>query len=362
MKILQLRSSEMFGSPERLIIGQCRHLHDFQFVCASFLRLGRPNRFLEECTKNGLETAAIRESFAGDVRVIGQISDIIIDHDIDLLVSHDYKSNFFGYFARRKHRLPQLAYFHGLTAENFRMKMYNLVDRFMLRQMTGIITVSNLTRRLLVKRGLPPEKIEVVFNAVDLSTMTTEKAPKERHAGMCRIVAAGRFSHEKGFDLLLKAVAEIKDQAPPFEIHLYGLGIEETRLRQMAKQLGIENLIHFCGFVEDILPVMAKMDFMIISSRSEGMPVIVLEAWSQQIGVLATAVGGIPEMIESGVNGLLVNPEDTKELAEKLLWGINNRQEMARFGEQGCRLVKEKYTYNAQAERLRELYSGMAGL
>jgi glycosyltransferase involved in cell wall biosynthesis len=309
-----------------------------------------------------LETVAFDESFIGDIRVIRQLSDIIANRNIDLLVTHDYKSNFYGYFACRKHKLPQLAYFHGLTTENFRMKLYNAIDRFMLRKMSRIITVSNITRQLLIKRGITPDKIDVVFNAIDSSSMITESVQKERSDKVCRVIAAGRFSHEKGFDVLLKAVAEIKDKSMPFEIHLYGLGIEENRLRQMVKRLKIDHLIRFCGFVDDILPVLSEMDFMALSSRSEGMPVIILEAWSQQLGVLATAVGGIPEMIKSGESGILVDPENVKELAKKLLWAIENREEMVRYGRRGYSLVKQKYTHSVQSDELRKLYLATAGL
>jgi glycosyltransferase involved in cell wall biosynthesis len=119
------------------------------------------------------------------------------------------------------------------------------------------------------------------------------------------------------------------------------------------------DIVSFCGFVDDILPIFREIDFMVMPSRSEGMPVVILEAWSQQVGVLATSVGGIPEMIKSGQSGLLVPPENVAELSDKLLWALNHRDRMDQFGRAGFELVKEKYTYPVQAARLAAVYSGL---
>jgi len=357
MTILHLRSADIYGSPERLIIGQCRHLPSFDFVCASFVRGQRENRFLRQCEKNGLLTATIRESFVGDFRVIRQIRQVIEQHDVSLLVSHDYKSNFCGCFATRRAGIKQVAYFHGVTSEDVKVGLYNLIDKFTRRRMDRVIAVSAMTARFLQAQGLPSDKIEVVPNAVDPATFSYERPLRSDAEGRCRIVAVGRFSREKGFDLLLEAASAIRCQAPPFELLLYGVGPEEQRLRDRVGRLGLGDVVRFGGFVDDILPILREVDFMVMPSRSEGMPVGILEAWSQQVGVLATSVGGIPEMIESGRSGLLVPPENVAELSDKLLWALNHRDRMDQFGRAGYDTLNEKYTYTVQAERLASIYS-----
>jgi len=357
--ILHLRSANIFGSPERLIIGQCRHLKEFSFVCASYVRGDTENRFLGECTSAGLTTGVLRESFTGDYRVVRQIRELVTQHQVALLVTHDYKSNFFGRLAARRDDLPQVAYFHGITAEDTKVALYNSIDRFMIRKMAKVITVSSLTSRFLQSRGLPPQRIEVVPNAVDPATFLKEPLPPHGDDRPARLIGVGRFSSEKGFDILLKAVAKIKPEAPPFELLLYGLGPEEKRLREMVSRLGLTEIVRFCGFVDDILPVLRGVDFMVMSSRSEGMPVVILEAWSQQVGVLASSVGGIPEMIEPGKNGLLVPPENVSELAGRILWGLNHRDQMRRYGRAGFETLQKKYTFPVQARRLAAIYSGV---
>lgn len=362
MKILQLRSSDLFSSPERLIIGQCRYLTDYEFVCASFSRHGHTNRFLKECEAAGITTEHIPESCTGDIRVIGHIRKLITKHAIDLVVTHDYKSNLYGHLASKKPGVEHIAYFHGRTSEDAKVKLYNLIDWCMLRRITRVITVSELTKQLMVDKGVAADKISVVVNGVDPEMLSIKNRPPHDERSLCdenavrQIVAAGRFSHEKGFDILLEAIHRIKDQSPPFVLHLYGLGPTEDSLRSLTNRLGLDDVVRFCGFVDDILPVFREMDFLVLSSRSEGMPVVVLEAWSQQLGVVATRVGGIPEMIEDGRDGLLVNSEDIQGLSQKILWGLTHVDEMSQFGVRGYELVKERYNYAAQAEALREVY------
>jgi glycosyltransferase involved in cell wall biosynthesis len=362
MTILHLRNSDIFGSPERLIIGQCRHLPEFRFVCASFVRHRQTNRFLEECVRQGLIAEPCRESFPGDWRVIPQIQRIIRRHQVKLIVTHDYKADFFGYFAAQKCHIPQVGYFHGITAEDLKVKLYNAIDRFMLRRLPCVITISTLTRRLLTERSIKAEKIYVVPNAVPSDSLLDTRQDRSGRKNRIDVIAAGRFSYEKGFDILLRAVAAIKDKAPPFTLHLYGQGPEEEKLRRLTRALGLDDIVSFRGFVDNILPILSQMDLLVLSSRSEGMPVIILEAWSQQVGVLAMAVGGVPELIADGENGLLVPREDVRRLAEKLLWALQHPDEVNRFGMKGFELVKEKYTFESQAKLLRKIYTEIIGV
>ena len=361
MKILHLRSSEFYGSPERLIIGQCLHLKEFQHVCGSFVRPGAESRFLEECEKAGIYHKAVRESHLADLRTAARIGQLIDAERVDLLVSHDYKANFYGRMAAKRRSTPQIAYFHGLTSEGLRMRLYNRIDRHVLRKIGLVITVSEVSKSSLVERGVPESRIRVVYNAIDHDSLT--KHPKRESSGQPyqRIVAAGRFSHEKGLDILLEAIARIKESAPPFQLYPYGHGVEENNLKQMVSRLGLGDIVEFSGFVDDILPILADMDFMVMPSRSEGMPVAILEAWSQELGVVATSVGGVPEMIQSGQNGLLVDPEDPGALADRMLWALNHPEAMRSYGKAGYKTIGEKFTFEIQAAQLSEIYTEAAG-
>ncbi len=357
MNILHLRNSDVFSSPERLIIGQCLNLPEFDFTCASFVRPDRENRFLKECRAAGLKTLSVPDSFPGDIRMIGRLRRLILEKRIDLVITHDYKAGFYTFFSLRRQAVRQIAYFHGVTSEDRKVRIYNAIDRQVLKRLGQVIAVSERTGELLVEMGIPSKRIVVVPNAIDDASLSSENQFEVRAEGPARIVAAGRFSYEKGFDLLLQALKIVKDTVPAFKIDLYGLGPEEEKLKRMVRDLSLGDMVTFCGFVDDLLPALRKAEFLVMPSRSEGMPVTVLEAWSQRLGLIATTVGGVPEIVTDGVNGLLVPSEDVEALAAKIVWALANLEKMRQYGSAGFGLVKEKYTYSRQAELLREIYN-----
>ena len=287
--------------------------------------------------------------------MVSRLIRVVRRHDIDLLVSHDYKANLFGYLAARRCRVAQIAHFRGRTAEDTKVKLYNYIDWKTLRRIPLILVVSAPSKELLVKHDIPAERIEVVFNAIECRPL--EEVPAKGRPGRpLQVVAAGRLSREKGHDVLLRAVAGIKDDAPPFEVSLYGHGPEEVNIRRMIAELGLQSVVRLCGFVDDIKPVFREADLMVLPSRSEGMPNVILEAWSQGLGVLSTAVGGVPDMIVDSDSGLLASPDDPVALGEKLLAALADPGRLQQFGERGYEIVREQYNYERQAELLTSIY------
>jgi len=357
LNIVHLRSAEFFGGPERAIIGQCTNVPDYNFTVASFVRDNAKNIFLKIAQAEGLPTAEIHDAFAGDFRVIAQIKNLLKQTDADILVTHDYKANFFGYFALKGIKIRQIAHFRGYTWEDRKAKFYNAVNAWMLRKMKTILAVSEKSSRILQEMGVPPEVIKVVPNAIEDHKLVPvefrrEVAPPKNLTGIC----AGRLSFEKGQDVLVDAVAGIKEYAPEFRIDIYGHGPEEENLKKQIAEKGVAKQIKLCGFVDNILPVLKNADFMILPSRSEGMPNILLEAWSQKLAVISTSVGGVPEMITDGVNGVLAPSEDPKRLGELLLDVLQHPVKLEEYGEAGYRTVREKYSYSVQAEILKDIY------
>lgn len=355
--IVHLRSSEFFGGPERAIIGQCTNVKGYNFTVASFHRGDTENVFLHKAEETALPTARITDAFAGDFRVVGQIKRLIRETKADILVCHDYKANFFGWIATRGSGIKLIAHFRGYTWEDKKVKFYNAVNAWMLRRMKTVLAVSEKSSRILQSMGVPENVIRVIPNAIEDYKLVLPDWPREVAEGKTLIgVCAGRLSAEKGQDVLVRAAASIKEKAPAFRIDIYGHGPEEVRLKKMTEELGVSDNIRFCGFVDNILPILKESDFMILPSRSEGMPNILLEAWSQKLAVISTTVGGVPEMIEDGVNGALSPPEDPERLGKVLLKMLQNRPELAKLGETGYETVRARYSYTVQGNLLKNIY------
>ncbi|MDF1544729.1 MAG: glycosyltransferase family 4 protein [bacterium] len=357
MNILHLRSSEFYGGPERAILGQCKFYKKARLVCASFVRPGKSSDFLARCAETGVKTVPIEDSFTGDFRVIGRLARLMKSEQIDILVSHDYKANFFGRHAAKKCSVKQIAHFRGRTTEDNKVRLYNKLDNYLLRKILHILVVSEKSREVVIAMGVDPGKIIVVPNGFDLAKASATSDRNRSKEEPVRMVAAGRFSSEKGYDILIDALALVKKKGPDFRVELYGEGPEESNLKNLVHRHGLDDHVSFCGFVPDLLPIFRQADLMLLPSRSEGMPNVVLEAWSQQLGVVAAAVGGLPEMIQSGHNGLLVTPEDSSDLADKIIEAITDRSRMYEFGRLGYETLVERYSFERQAVLLAEIYN-----
>ena len=137
----------------------------------------------------------------------------------------------------------------------------------------------------------------------------------------------------KGFDVLLRATAELLGQLPNLHVLIAGDGPELDALTELASDLGLRDAVRLLGRRSDIPDVLAALDLAVCSSRSEGSPLSVMEYMRAGLPVVASDVGGIPDLIEPGVNGLLVAPNDPKSLAAAIADILDDPQQAAKMGE-----------------------------
>ncbi len=353
--ILHLRGSDIYGSPERLIVGQMQNISSFESVAASFVRpSGSQNPFLDKLSEYGLTHHAVDDTAWFDRRIPGRLRKIFKDRRVDLLVTHEYKSALYGHLAARKLPAKHVRYFHGWTAEDFKVRVYNAIDRMILRRADKVITVSQASAQALVSDGIPSSLIDTVYNAIDLDPEA--KAPDRTPNDPPVIGVIGRLSHEKGIHDFLQAMAQIHAQAPRFQALIYGSGPEEERLKQMTTALGLGECVSFEGFRTDIDRVYGQLDFLVLPSLSEGHPVVILEAWKNGVGVVATRAGGTPEVVEHERTGLLTDIGRPDQLGRAILRALKDVPLVNRLGQAGFEEVKAKYSFRQQAQRLEKIY------
>ena len=356
MKIGHLRSASFFGGPERAILGQCLNMPGPAFHCLSFTRAGLENPFLERCRDLDVAATPIPEWGPGDPRAVFKLRAATRRLDLDLLVSHDYQAHVFANLALSGQKTAHVRHFRGFTWEDRKVRLYNAIDAWCLRRMKRIITVSRRSAEILGEMGVAREKIIVVPNAIEDHKL----APADFHRARdpeapLLFISAGRLSYEKGYDVLLEAMALVTGDRP-HHVDVYGEGPEQTRLEKQAHDLGVADRITFRGFIDDVLPALRKADCMVLPSRTEGMPNILLEAWSQKLGSVATAVGGIPEMITERESGLICPPEDPAALASCMDEVLNDPGIALTCGDGGYETVRHRYSYSVQSQLLAEVY------
>jgi glycosyltransferase involved in cell wall biosynthesis len=197
--------------------------------------------------------------------------------------------------------------------------------RAVIERADAFVAVSSRIREELLEAGAPPQAVWDIPNGVDTDRFSPaaagEKLMIRRALGLADgqlALFAGRLAPEKGVDVLVRAWPQLVARVPGASLCLVGSGSEEQRLREMVRALRVELSVKFAGGVTDVAPYTRAADLAVLPSRTEGMPVALLEAMSCAVPVVATRVGGSAEVLEHGAMGTLVAPENPSALSESM--------------------------------------------
>ncbi|MDO8881024.1 MAG: glycosyltransferase family 4 protein [Coriobacteriia bacterium] len=205
------------------------------------------------------------------------------------------------------------------------------------------------------ERGLPSGKVVVVPNGIsDLPVLDRPDRTRDRF----RVGTLGRLALKKGVHHLVAAVAQAREKADDISLVIAGEGTELGRLTQQASQVGLDGAVEFCGFVpdEDAPRFLASLDAFVLPSLSEGLPFTVMEAMRAGLPIVASRVGGVPEMIEDGVTGLLVECGDEARLAEAIVRLRDDRALAERLGRGARARFEERYTLEVMHDGIRDAF------
>lgn len=217
--------------------------------------------------------------------------------------------------------------------------------------------------------GVDRARLRVLPNGADLPDLEVERPEARRlrdRFGAALLkplwVCAARLEEQKGHAVLFDALAEIRRRGHDFVCALAGDGTLRTSLERRVADLGLADHVHFLGHLEEVGPLLLAADAVILPSRWEGLPLILLEALARARPVVASAVGGVPDVVEDDVTGRLVPPGDPTALADALE-GFHGRPDAAlRLGRAGEQRIQEAYTWPRVAEGFELVYDDVLGL
>jgi glycosyltransferase involved in cell wall biosynthesis len=363
MRVLHLRASNFYGGPERQL-----HFHalaargsGFDIEVASFTEAGAAPAFLRIIGEDGIPTRLIPVRSAYDRSAPAALRALVHDGRFDVLATHDYRSHLVGWLALRHGPCRWLAFSRGFTRENFKVRLFQAGERFLTRFADRVVAVSAAQKRRLVASGVRAERIDVVHNAIDVNAVAHVAAVDLRARFAlptdCQVVvAAGRFSAEKGQADLLRAATRVLERRPQARFVLFGEGPDLQTLRTEIGRHGQQPLILCPGFEPNVVGCLKGADVVVNPSLSEGLPNVLLEAMALGVPVLATAVGGVPELVEDDVCGRLVPPQQPERLAGALLELLGDDAARARLGSAGCERVRREFSFEGQMAGLANTY------
>ena len=365
MRVVHLTASTFFGGPERQMIGLARHLpHDCETHFLSFSEGGRCREFLKHVRWNSFAGDELQSDTPNLPAAAIELTRRLRTLDANLLLCHGYKANLVGRLAARSARLPAVAVCRGWTGEDRKVRAYEALDRMHLRYMDRVVCVSAAQAEKVRRAGMPPPRIRVIRNSARL----TEDRPAESEArpqlqdlfsrpGERIVVSAGRLSPEKGFPILIEAARRVIERDVGIRFAIFGEGTQRPALQRQIDEADLNGLVVLPGFRSDFDRLLPGADLFVLPSFTEGLPNVVLEASAAGVAVVATAVGGTPEVLLDGRTGYLVPAGDAGALAERISQLLGDSDLRRRMGEAGREHVHRHFTFAAQADAYLRLFA-----
>lgn len=360
LTVLHLSSSSGPGGAETVVAGVASGLDPARY--RSVVCLFRDGWLRDRCERLGLETHIIPINRMVDLRWLRQFRALLRDRQVALIHAHEFGANTWGTVAGRLARRPVVATVHGRSyyADSGRRRLaYRLVSRAAV-----MVAVSEDVKRFVVgSTGVAPRRVRVVHNGIGLpAPVSNEARARVRaelgiHEGEQVVTVVGNLYPVKGHRYLLEAAPQVLALCPSTVFLFAGRGDCEAELRGQAKSLGIEARVRFLGLRQDVPALLAIGDVFVQPSLSEGLSIAILESMAAAKPVVTTRVGGNPELVADGVNGLLVEPADARALAAAVTRVLMDAEEARRFGDNGLERVRSRFSIGAMVREYEAIYA-----
>ena len=369
MRLVHLTSSRFFGGPERQMLGLAKALaSDCETIFASFSEGGRCDEFLNRVRCEGFVARRLQNDTPHLFAARRELAALLHEARVDVLLCHGYKADLVGRPAARLAGIPVAAVSRGWTGESFKVRWYDRIDRLFLSRMDRVVCVSDGQAAKVRAAGVPDWQIRVIRNAARAEAFRETDPAVRQHMvslfaspGRQLVMTAGRLSTDKGNHVLLDAVPAVLTRAPEARFVICGDGDQRGRLENQVRDLGIGGVVAFAGFRNDLDQWMPNADVFVLPSFTEGLPNVLLEAHAGGVPVVATAVGGTPELVADGVTGWLVPPGNPAALAERIVTLLADDGLRNQMGQAARQRVRQHFTFEIQAREYRELFDELLG-
>ncbi|MDZ7292064.1 MAG: glycosyltransferase [candidate division KSB1 bacterium] len=368
IKILHVIHSLHTGGAEQVVKNYALQRDRSRFhvaVCA----LTGGGDIVTELRSAGITVYLLGKSGRWDLRVLPGLAATIRAEAPDLIHVHDDMSNNWTALALgwRRH-VPVVRTIHKIYEPDSSpyFRAHQLLSRRLYRSNAYLICCSEAVRQSLQLNASFNERLVTIHNGIDLrqfspplvrgaATMVLDQTAGNVVAAF-RIGTIASLRAEKGHEYLLRAAQILKQMALPVHIYLVGDGDRRTHLEQLAQQLEVQNIVHFLGPRCDVREVLEEFDLVVFPSITEGLPMAMLEALAMKKPVIASAVGGIPEVIQPGETGWLVPPADSSALASAIAYALQHPEERQAVAEQGFHKVASEFTVAIMTRRTEQIY------
>jgi glycosyltransferase involved in cell wall biosynthesis len=373
LRILELRSVRgTGGGPEKTILSGAALADPARYVVTvCYIRDRRDSVFAidERARDMGVDYVEIYERHSFDFSIWAALRQLTRARRIDIIHSHDYKTNLYAWLLSRVEPIAPLATLHGYTGSTLRERFYYAADKRIVGRFPRLIAVSEQLRGELIRTGSRPERVVRVLNGIDDTVFHHDDSMGARARaafglGPSDIVigTVGRLERQKRFDLLLQAFHELCQRrgAGALRLVIAGDGSLREALADDCARLGLAN-VRLVGHQTDIILLHHAFDVFVQSSDYEGTPNAVLEAMALETPIVATDVGGTNELVTADVHGLVVPPRQPTAIVNAIERVFANRDATRRRVAAARRRVECELSFRARMSTVERIYDALAG-
>lgn len=347
--VAHLTQSLDMGGAEKLLVEFARHTDRHRFV-TQVVSLTTRGVLADELEAMGCPVTVLDAGQGLRPSLLVRLARWFRQQRVDVVHTHDERPHIYGTVAAKLAGVRRVLHTrHGqrLELSARQRRLINMLARFT----TRFVCVSRDSARLAVEQGIATNKVGVIWNGVDTTRFVNGGARGEGPA-----VIVGRLVPEKNMETLLRAAALVRREDASFRLEIAGDGVCRASLGALTADLGLDDCVTFLGQTRDVAAVLARAQLFVLSSISEGVSLTLLEAMATGLAVVATNVGGNPEVVAAGETGLLVPPQAPEALAAALLRLRREAGERARFGQAGRERVEKHFDVRRMVEQYEQLY------
>jgi glycosyltransferase involved in cell wall biosynthesis len=369
INILDLRDTREIGGPGKTILETYRAIDHsrFDLQLGLFRSVGdrADTPFLEAARSIGMPIHEVRARGPYDPALIWRLAALVRERRFDIVHPHEASSDVITYCMRAIHRVPVVSTAHGWIGNSPKQRFMIDLDKRVLRRFDRVIAVSEKMQRDLIDARVPAAKVTLLHNAIVLEQYrrTNERGALDALVGRTLprpvLVSIGRLSPEKGYADLVDALALVAARGRHLTAVLAGDGPSRVDLAARIQAAGLHEWVHLPGYVQQPARLLQDADLMVLPSHTEGLPNAVLEAFAMEVPVLATSVGGTPEVVTNGVTGRLVPAHSPESLAAGIVSFLDDPATWRRWAQQGRRTVETQFDFKTRTRKLETIYVEM---
>lgn len=370
MKVCHVAMGDLWAGAEVQLLALMTYLvrmHDFEWSVVLF----NEGRLADELRKLPLSLTVIPEKHHGPLALASRLAKVFRQFRPDVVHTHKYKDSILGSIVARYMRVPHVVRaVHGMPEpftglRNVKMAGYTIADRFVTGWLVDKVIAVSFDIEKVLLRTYGSNRVVCIHNGIDLETVrvTAHKEDKRKEWNIdvkaILIGTVGRLVPVKGHNILLEAFRILCQRHHNVRLIFVGDGPLRGHLEAEAKRLDLDQSVIFSGHQEQSYDFINMMDIFVLPSLHEGIPMVLLEAFALKRPIIASRVGGIPEVVSHGHSGILVSPANADALALEIGDMIQNPAMAAAFGVSGRSQVECEFSASMMANRTAAMYRSL---